>query len=47
MKNAFLAGWIEADPTLVGIVILAVVLAALVYVVHRMRGGSSTSRGGG
>jgi hypothetical protein len=43
MRNDFLSrglgqGWIDADPTLVGIVIFAVVLAAVVYVIHRVRG---------
>jgi hypothetical protein len=47
MRNAFLGrGWIDADPTLVGIVILAIALAAVVYVVHRVRGGSSTTGAG-
>jgi hypothetical protein len=37
-----LGGWIEANPTLVGIVILAVVVCAVTYVVSRLR-----SRGSG
>ena len=41
MRNDFLGrGFIDADPTLVGIVILAVALAAVVYVIHRIRGGT-------
>jgi len=39
MYNGFLlgSGWIEADPTLVAIVIAAVVAAAVIYVARGVR----------
>lgn len=42
MPTTLLRGWIEASPTLVGIVILAVAALAVVYVVGRV-----VSRGSG
>jgi hypothetical protein len=36
---SFGQGWIDADPTLIGIVVVAVAIAAIAYVVHRIRGG--------
>jgi hypothetical protein len=36
VATTLLRGWIEANPTLVGIVILAVVALAVVYVVSRV-----------
>ncbi len=40
-------GWIDADPTLVGIVIAAVALCAIVFLVNRLRGRRLRGRAGG
>jgi hypothetical protein len=31
-------GWVEADPTLVAVVIAAITLASILYVARRLRG---------
>jgi hypothetical protein len=41
--RSWLGGMIDADPTLVGIVIVVVAVTALVYVVSRLRARSGGS----
>jgi hypothetical protein len=38
-------GWVEADPTLIGIVIGAITLASILYIVRRIRAARAIGRG--
>jgi hypothetical protein len=40
LVRAFMDGIVEADPVVVGLVVLVVVLAAAIYVVRRTRKGA-------